>query len=97
MLDVFLAAFLSGAVKFGAFGLVQPRIGIVAFRVGRGPHDVSDPIVRSANLLGAWPAYPSLFPHELCPLRQSFPHTGHLADLDCPARSPRRRRMADLS
>ncbi len=31
MLDVFLVAFLSGAVQFGALGLVQPRPGIVAF------------------------------------------------------------------
>lgn len=31
MLDVFLVAFLAGAVQFGALGLVQPRPGIIAF------------------------------------------------------------------
>ncbi|MFT3870676.1 MAG: paraquat-inducible protein A [Nibricoccus sp.] len=31
MLDVFLVAFLSGVVQFGAFSNVQPREGIVAF------------------------------------------------------------------
>ena len=31
MLDVFLVAFLSGVVRFGAFSHVEPRAGIVAF------------------------------------------------------------------
>jgi paraquat-inducible protein A len=31
MLDVFLAAFLTGLVQFGEFSTVEPRIGIVAF------------------------------------------------------------------
>jgi paraquat-inducible protein A len=31
MLDVFLVAFLSGVVRFGAFSTVEPRSGIVAF------------------------------------------------------------------
>jgi paraquat-inducible protein A len=31
MLDVFLVAFLSGAVRFGVFATVQPRAGIIAF------------------------------------------------------------------
>lgn len=31
MLDVFLVAFLSGAVRFGVLAAVQPRPGIVAF------------------------------------------------------------------
>ncbi len=31
MLDVFLVAFLAGAVQFGAFATVEPRAGIVAF------------------------------------------------------------------
>ena len=31
MLDVFLVAFLAGAVQFGALGTVEPRLGIVAF------------------------------------------------------------------
>jgi paraquat-inducible protein A len=31
MLDVFLVAFLSGAVQFGSLAKVQPQIGIVAF------------------------------------------------------------------
>jgi paraquat-inducible protein A len=31
MLDVFLAAFLTGLVQFGEFSTVQPRSGIVAF------------------------------------------------------------------
>jgi len=31
MLDVFLVAFLAGAVRFGKLALVQPRIGITAF------------------------------------------------------------------
>jgi paraquat-inducible protein A len=31
MLDVFLVAFLSGAVRFGLFANVEPRAGIVAF------------------------------------------------------------------
>lgn len=31
MLDVFLVAFLSGAVQFGALAKVQPRSGIIAF------------------------------------------------------------------
>lgn len=31
MLDVFLVAFLAGAVQFGALGTVEPRMGIVAF------------------------------------------------------------------
>lgn len=31
MLDVFLVAFLSGAVRFGAIANVQPRSGIIAF------------------------------------------------------------------
>jgi paraquat-inducible protein A len=31
MLDVFLVAFLSGAVRFGRLALVEPRGGIVAF------------------------------------------------------------------
>jgi paraquat-inducible protein A len=31
MLDIFLVAFLSGAVQFGALASVQPRIGIIAF------------------------------------------------------------------
>lgn len=31
MLDVFLVAFLSGAVRFGRLALVEPRLGIVAF------------------------------------------------------------------
>lgn len=33
MLDVFLVAFLSGVVQFGAFSTVQPRAGIVAFAI----------------------------------------------------------------
>ena len=33
MLDVFLVAFLAGAVQFGALGLVQPRPGILAFAI----------------------------------------------------------------
>jgi paraquat-inducible protein A len=31
MLDVFLVAFLSGAVQFGALAKVQPHVGIIAF------------------------------------------------------------------
>lgn len=31
MLDVFLAAFLTGVVQFGSFASVQPRAGIAAF------------------------------------------------------------------
>jgi paraquat-inducible protein A len=31
MLDVFLVAFLSGAVQFGVFATVEPRRGVVAF------------------------------------------------------------------
>jgi paraquat-inducible protein A len=31
MLDVFLVAFLAGAVQFGALATVEPRSGIVAF------------------------------------------------------------------
>jgi paraquat-inducible protein A len=31
MLDVFLVAFLSGAVRFGIFATVEPRPGIIAF------------------------------------------------------------------
>lgn len=31
MLDVFLAAFLTGAVQFGALATIEPRSGIVAF------------------------------------------------------------------
>jgi paraquat-inducible protein A len=31
MLDVFLVAFLSGVVRFGAFSSVEPRSGIIAF------------------------------------------------------------------
>src|ERR1051326_7733521 len=31
MLDVFLVAFLSGVVRFGAFSNVEPRSGIIAF------------------------------------------------------------------
>lgn len=31
MLDVFLVAFLSGAVRFGALAKVEPRSGIIAF------------------------------------------------------------------
>jgi paraquat-inducible protein A len=31
MLDVFLVAFLAGAVQFGAFATIEPRSGIVAF------------------------------------------------------------------
>ena len=31
MLDVFLVAFLSGAVRFGVLADVQPRVGIIAF------------------------------------------------------------------
>jgi paraquat-inducible protein A len=31
MLDVFLVAFLSGAVKFGSLADVEPREGIIAF------------------------------------------------------------------
>jgi paraquat-inducible protein A len=31
MLDVFLAAFLAGLVKFGALATVEPRSGLVAF------------------------------------------------------------------
>ena len=31
MLDVFLVAFLAGAVRFGAFATVEPKPGIVAF------------------------------------------------------------------
>jgi paraquat-inducible protein A len=31
MLDVFLAAFLTGLVQFGGFSTVTPRAGIVAF------------------------------------------------------------------
>ena len=31
MLDVFLVAFLAGAVQFGVFATVEPRAGIVAF------------------------------------------------------------------
>lgn len=33
MLDVFLVAFLSGIVRFGAFSTVEPRSGIVAFAI----------------------------------------------------------------
>jgi paraquat-inducible protein A len=33
MLDVFLVAFLSGVVRFGAFSTVEPRSGIVAFAI----------------------------------------------------------------
>lgn len=33
MLDVFLVAFLSGVVRFGAFSSVEPRSGIVAFAI----------------------------------------------------------------
>jgi len=33
MLDVFLVAFLSGVVRFGAFSTVEPRIGIIAFAI----------------------------------------------------------------
>jgi paraquat-inducible protein A len=33
MLDVFLVAFLSGVIQFGAFASVQPRPGIIAFAV----------------------------------------------------------------
>jgi paraquat-inducible protein A len=33
MLDVFLVAFLSGVVRFGAFSNVEPRAGIVAFAI----------------------------------------------------------------
>lgn len=33
MLDVFLVAFLSGVVRFGAFSNVEPRSGIVAFAI----------------------------------------------------------------
>lgn len=31
MLDVFLVAFLSGAVQFGALATIQPRSGVIAF------------------------------------------------------------------
>jgi paraquat-inducible protein A len=31
MLDVFLVAFLAGAVQFGALATIEPRSGIVAF------------------------------------------------------------------
>ncbi len=33
MLDVFVVGFLSGAVRFGAVGSIQPRSGIVSFAV----------------------------------------------------------------
>ena len=33
MLDVFVVGFLSGAVRFGAFGSIEPRGGIVSFAV----------------------------------------------------------------
>jgi paraquat-inducible protein A len=33
MLDVFLVAFLSGVVRFGAFSTVEPRSGIIAFAI----------------------------------------------------------------
>ena len=33
MLDVFLVAFLSGVVQFGAFSTVEPRSGIIAFAI----------------------------------------------------------------
>jgi paraquat-inducible protein A len=33
MLDVFLVAFLTGAVQFGALATIEPRSGIVAFAV----------------------------------------------------------------
>jgi paraquat-inducible protein A len=33
MLDVFLVAFLSGIVQFGAFSTVEPRSGIIAFAI----------------------------------------------------------------
>lgn len=33
MLDVFLVAFLSGIVRFGAFSTVEPRNGIIAFAI----------------------------------------------------------------
>jgi paraquat-inducible protein A len=31
MLDVFLVAFLAGAVQFGALATIEPRSGIMAF------------------------------------------------------------------
>jgi len=33
MLDVFVVGFLSGAVRFGAFGSIEPRGGIISFAV----------------------------------------------------------------
>lgn len=33
MLDVFLVAFLTGAVRFGSLATIEPRIGIAAFAV----------------------------------------------------------------